>query len=173
MRFISHILRFVGYVTLLPYLAYLMSASFGSCMAVPVGLVEVLFPVITFIFIIGYGDLLRLKKPWDSPVTFWVANVIFYGFFASLVIRIHHDGLFSSVKSKFSSFYEAFVPEYQPYQALDAVGGLSFVTLRVWIPVAALLSIIALAVTVRQNRHQDLNATEGLEPNKARLGNPH
>lgn len=159
MRAISHVLRFVGYVTLLPFLAYLKSASFGSCMRVNVGLIEILFPVITFIFILGYGDLLRKKRPWDSPVTFWVANVIFYATCAGLAIRINHDGLVSTVKTQLSNFYDAFIPVYQPYMALDAVGGLSFVTLTVWMPVAALLSIIALAVTLRQNHHHTLTAT--------------
>ncbi len=148
MRVISHILRFVGYATLLPFLAYLKSASLGF--VVPVGLIEILFPVITFIFILGYGDVLRKIRPWDSPVKFWIANVLFYATGAGLVTRMTGGKLFSMVETMLLNFHGAFVPEYKPYLALDAVGGLSFVILAIWMPVAAVLSMIALASTLRQ-----------------------
>ncbi|MBC8128582.1 MAG: hypothetical protein H8M99_15695 [Gloeobacteraceae cyanobacterium ES-bin-144] len=119
-----------------------------------------------FLFILGYGEILRLNKPWDSPVMFWVANIIFYGVFASLAIRVNHEGLFSTLSSKISNFHNAFIPEYEAHQVLDALGGLSFVTLTVWMPIAALLSTIALIITVRQNRHRGLNGTEAIKFSK-------
>lgn len=149
MRTIVHILRFVSYGNLLPLLAYVVGSSFGSCMRVPIGLIEILFPVITFIFIMGYGDLLANKNPWDSRVTFWVANMLFYASITALMIRNNHEPLSSILQGLLSNFHDAFIPVYQPYYALDAVGGLSVVTLIVWMPIAAVLSVIALIDTLR------------------------
>ncbi len=153
MRAISHILRSVGYVTLLPYLASASSESFATCMRNPdAQFTGVLLTAITFLFILGYGNIL-VKKLRGSAVGFWVANILFHAVCACLAIGGSRGNLFSSIRMNLLNVHDVFIPEYQPYLALSAVGGLSFVTLTVWMPVAAVLSMIALAKTLSNARN--------------------
>jgi hypothetical protein len=46
----------------------------------------------------------------------------------------------------------SFMPHFEPHLALNAVGGLLFVAIAIWMPVAAILSLIVFANLLGQRR---------------------
>lgn len=161
MRVICHILRAAGYLALLPYLAYLKAASFHECLVVPIGVLEILLPWATFMFILGYGNRLSGKVPFESSKVFWTANFMFHAFYPSLVIWRDRDHLLSWTLGILSRFSDAFFPECHPSDALYAVGELSFVIIIVWMPIAAVLSLVALILSIRVSADGVKNAVHG------------
>ena len=148
-RNICHALRCAGYVSLLPYLAHIQGATYATCLYVPIGLFDLLLPVITFVLIIGYGKILSGKMPRRSLPPFWMANVILYGMPPAIVTLVNHGYPISLARNGAGRFLRAFVPTVQPDHALNAVGGLTAPIILIWMPIAALLSGIALVRTIR------------------------
>ena len=160
-RLLIQILRFVSYVTLLPYLASAMSASFATCLPGDSFSGFVLAGV-TFLIIIGYGNTLAHNDPIPADSTFWISTIFFYIVCASLVVNRSYDGFFRNLMTSFTRFHDAFIPQYEQYLALGSVGGLSFVALTVWMPAASILSLIVFLTLLSQRRLMNQRAI--LEP---------
>lgn len=146
-----HILRAVSYVALLTYLASAVSVSFATCMPRDLFLGVVLAGV-TFLIIIGYGNALAHKDPIPVDSTFWISTTAFYIACASFVVSRSYDRLFRHLVTSCTRFRDAFIPQYEPYLALDSVGGLSFVALTIWMPIASILSLIVFLTLLSQRR---------------------
>ena len=137
-------------MTLLPYLAFAVSESFATCMKSPK--LGVVLAGITFLIIIGYGNFLAIKNPEATNATFWISSIVFYAASSGLVAFLYSDDLFGTLMTKLTYFYDAFIWQYQPNRALDAVGGLSFVALVIWMPIAFILSMIVFADVLHKRR---------------------
>ncbi len=151
MRPLIHILRSVSYVTLLPYLASAKSASFATCMPGD-SFSGVVLAGVTFLIIIGYSKTLAQKSPNPVDATFWISTIVFYIACSSFVVIRTYDGFSGSMERSFTGFRDAFIPYFEPYIALGAVGGLSFLALTIWMPVASILSLIVFANLLCQRR---------------------
>ena len=153
MRSLIHILRAGCYLTLLPYLAYAKRESFATCMKDPGAVFTgVVLAGVTFLIIVGYGTILAMKNSKATNATFWISSIGFYTACASLAIIRSHDGLFTRLTARITLFHDVFIPQFQQYLALDAVGELTFVALTIWMPVASLLSMIAFATALSKRR---------------------
>ena len=154
MRPLIHILRAVSYVALLPYLASAVSASFATCMPRD-SFSGVVLAGVTFLIIIGYGNTLAQKDPIPVDSTFWVSTTVFYIAFASFVVSRSYDRFFTRLETSCTQFRDAFIPHFEPYLALGSVGGLSFMALAIWMPVASVLSLIVFANLLGQRRREN------------------
>ena len=73
MKLLIHILRAGGYLTLLPYLAYAKSESFATCIRNPDAvLTGVVLSGVTFMIIIGYGNILTMENQNFTNAKFWL-----------------------------------------------------------------------------------------------------
>ena len=107
---------------------------------------------VTFLIIIGYGNTLAHKDPIPVDSTFWISTILFYIACSSFVVSRSYDGLFRDLVKSFTRFHDAFIPQYEQYLALGSVGGLSFVALTIWMPVASILSLIVFLTLLSQQR---------------------
>ena len=151
MRPLIHILRSVSYVTLLPYLASASSASYATCMPGD-SFSGVVLAGVTFLIIIGYGNTLAHKDPIPVDSTFWISTILFYIACPSFFVSRSYDGFFRHLVTSCTQFLDAFIPQYEPYLALGSVGGLSFLALTIWMPVASILSLIVFLTLLSQRR---------------------
>ena len=154
MRAICHILRIIGYITLLPYLAYANKESFATCMRDPgASALGLSLALLTFLCIIGYGNILHRRRR-GSTLFFWMSNTVFYALAASLVLFQSGGRIVAGAVDAVVRFAESFFPHFQPNTALFAVAGLTEVFLAVWMPVAVILSLIASIMTFREHSDQ-------------------
>jgi len=107
---------------------------------------------ITFLLIIGYGNTLARQDLAPVDSTFWVSTIVFYLVCASIVVSRGYERFFMGLENSFAHFRDAFMPHFEPHLALNAVGGFSFVAIAIWMPVAAILSLIVFANLLGQRR---------------------
>ena len=154
-------------MTLLPYLASAMGASFATCMPGD-SFSGVVLAGLTFLIIIGYSNTLAQKSPDPVDSTFWISTIVFYIACSSMVVIRSFDGFSASLERSFTGFRDAFIPHFEPYLALSGIGGLSFVALAIWMPVASILSLIVFANLLCQRRnvaHGTKEAEQAMAPN--------
>jgi uncharacterized membrane protein len=110
---------------------------------------------ITFLIIIGYGNTLARKNPIPVDLTFWISTTLFYIVCASFIVSRSYEGFFKHLVTISTQLRDAFIPQYEPYLALGAIGRMSFVSLTIWMPVASILSLIVFLTLLRQRRPEN------------------
>ena len=123
---------------------------------------------VTFLIIIGYGNTLARKDPIPVDFTFWISTTLFYIVCASFIVIRSYDGFFKHLVTSGTQLRDAFIPQYEPYLALGAVGRMSFISLTIWMPVASILSLIAFLTLLRERRLE--NQSTITEPTEAEDG---
>ena len=108
---------------------------------------------VTFLIIIGYSNTLAQKSPNSVDATFWFSTIVFYIACSTFVVIRSYDGFSGSMERSFTGFRDAVFPHFEPYLALGAVGGLSFLALTIWMPVASILSLIVFANLLCKRRN--------------------
>lgn len=123
---------------------------------------------VSFLIIIGYSNILAQKSPNPVDTTFWISTIVFYIACSTFVVIRSYDRFSGSMERNFTGFRDAFIPHFEPYLALGAVGGLTFLALTIWMPVASILSLIVFANLWCQRRnvaHRSKEAEQVMTPN--------
>ncbi len=144
MSTISLILRVAGYFALVPFCANICRASYDHSIAA--GGIDFLLAAVTFGLILAYGSNPTDMKPITRSPIFWLVNALFYSVFPAYVIWLNWDSARFMITGSISGIYRVFLPDFQKYQALGAIGDLVIIVVMVWMPAAAILSTIAFAL---------------------------
>jgi hypothetical protein len=149
MRSISLALLCGAYVSMTLFSAEMLTVALTrySCKPVIYGPIEYSILIAGAFLLRGYSQSTARQPPSKSPRFFWMSSIVFnlLIFLGAFYINRYSD-LSVRMLSRLSDFHKTFYPVLQPDQILGALGGLGRVFALVWMPVAALLSMVALVI---------------------------
>lgn len=149
MKAIQIILLSGAYASTIPFGVGVILNHFSTHLRTPYQL-ELILGGLGLCLLPGYSRSLAGHQPWDAPKFFWTTSLAFnlLGLFAA--VRLHHlSSLTTQLTSRLTQLSEGFHPIPDPERILGGVAGMGLVFAACWMPFAALLSLIALMLTWR------------------------
>ncbi len=160
MRAISVALLCGAYVSMTLFTAEILTVCLTryTCKPVSYGPVEYSILIAGAFLLRGYSQSAARRPPSEASRLFWMSSIVFnlLIFLGALYINRYSDLKFRML-SRLSDFHATFFPVLQPDEILGALGGLARVFALLWMPVAMLLSLIALVIAWRNRLENTLH----------------
>jgi hypothetical protein len=155
-----HLILLCGtYVSLLPFNAVWLADSFGAGMRGPWAGEAVMILGGSYVLVRLYSDAVAGRPA--NPLLWLFSAVVHLCVFIGLLGLSGSSHFLKQVISSTGAVRDAFHPVRQPYELLPAFAGLAWVFAMFWMPVAAVLSLIAGVAAWRGKRTSDEKTAVG------------
>lgn len=146
MRIIAIVLLIAACVSLIPVNALWLGTLDNTCVVVVFTPIEILLSLLGLFLMGGYSSVIAGRMPWNSPRVFWAVSSLFNGAIACFGIFyiLGSRSIIKIVSSSASSVQNALTPNFNPGYLLEALGEFTFPIIVIWMPFAAILSVVAL-----------------------------